>query len=279
MLFFFKILCIYSSTPALLHALNTMAPLTSSQTELLKWIGLFAMTADHIAIILNPSYFQELSILLRIIGRSAFLIFGFIIAANLARPEVDVKKYLIRMLGWACIAQIAYQWVFAQSLYTIEELNILFQFFAVITFIYAGQMLFKPQLTYKIIGIIAALLAFCVAYVSDYDLRGLIYCVSSYIYIKVAKTPHQQLCGAGVLIAIAIAQNASMLSAYFGSSLFILPIIVISFTVLLLTYPEKFISIPSLSIPRPRSTIFKNFFYMYYPLHLIVLKLLSTFIR
>ncbi|WP_233141478.1 TraX family protein [Aggregatibacter actinomycetemcomitans] len=250
-----------------------MRYLTSSETELLKWIGLFAMLLDHIAIIFASTGVAYLS-LFRIIGRMAFIIFGFIIATNLARAEINVKKYIRRMLIWACIAQLPYQWVFYQSLYPIYELNILFQFLAVIIYIYGWRILSNAHPRDKIKGMSLTLLAVSLALFSDYHLTGFLYCLFCYTYLCVAKTTLRRALGSASLIIFVYIINRSMISDYFGTVLLPVSIAIMSFTILYMLYPNTFEFTRQLNLSRPKSGLFKYFFYIFYPFHLIVLKII-----
>lgn len=76
----------------------------------LKIIALITMTVDHIGMILFPGI-----MLFRIIGRIAFPIFAFMIAEG-CRYSKNRRKYLLLMLGIAAVCQAVYL-VALQSLY------------------------------------------------------------------------------------------------------------------------------------------------------------------
>lgn len=73
--------------------------LTGSQ---LKFIALLAMTADHIGLVLLPQYS-----ILRIIGRLAFPIFGYMIAEG-CRHTRSLSKYLGTLATVAAVCQAVY---------------------------------------------------------------------------------------------------------------------------------------------------------------------------
>lgn len=86
---------------------NAKAGLTGNQ---LKMIALVTMTIDHIGMMLLPQ-----SAILRIIGRLAFPIFAYMIAEGCQYTH-NRKKYLFAMWGLATTCQLVY-WFAMGSLY------------------------------------------------------------------------------------------------------------------------------------------------------------------
>lgn len=78
--------------------------ISDGSIELLKWIGLFSMTIDHI----NKYIFNGSSEIAFDIGRLAMPIFGFVLAYNLARRRVDhdaiYKRVAVRLLIFGALA-------------------------------------------------------------------------------------------------------------------------------------------------------------------------------
>ena len=75
---------------------------TNTDTNFLKLIGIITMTIDHIGLILFPN----ISIL-RVIGRIAFPIFAYGIAVGSVYTK-DIKKYLLRLAILAVLFQVVY---------------------------------------------------------------------------------------------------------------------------------------------------------------------------
>ena len=70
----------------------------------LKWLALISMTIDHIGVFLIPED-QMLYIYFRIIGRIAFPIFAFLIAQGFLHTK-NIKKYLLRLVILAFVVEL-----------------------------------------------------------------------------------------------------------------------------------------------------------------------------
>ena len=243
--------------------LKIMPYFTSSQIKQLKWIGLGSMVLDHIAVIFESPDLQWL----RIIGRSAFLIFGFIVAVHLAQGNGNIKKYALRMLCWALLSQLPYQWAFNDKM----SLNILFQFFAVIIYVSGWGQLSQKQLTKQLSGIGMIILAITIAMTADYQVYGFVYCLFCYLYVR--HRPHtlwkQIICFIGLFICV-LNVNATMLITYLQSDLFPFVIIAMGLTLLALNFHKLWSAVTAekaFSYPKWQH----YFFYVFYPTHLLLL--------
>ncbi|WP_419626447.1 TraX family protein, partial [Thiolapillus sp.] len=82
--------------------------LDNGTVEALKWIGLLAMSCDHV----NKYLFNATLPLLFELGRVALPIFVFVIGYNLARPEAMERgvytRTMKRLLIFAVIAAVPY---------------------------------------------------------------------------------------------------------------------------------------------------------------------------
>jgi len=72
----------------------------------LKMIAAVTMLIDHVGYIFFPQY-----VLLRIIGRISFPIFAFLIVEGFMHTR-DVKKYIFRMIIFALITEIPFDFAF-----------------------------------------------------------------------------------------------------------------------------------------------------------------------
>lgn len=219
----------------------------------LKIIAALSMLLDHAGLLLFP----EIKFL-RIIGRLAFPIFSFMIAEGCKYTKNKPRYFLsVFLLGLLC--QIVY-FIFTKSLY----MNILITFSLSITVIYSLDY-FRSFLLLKTSSTIKKLSAFLLLFLTislvcvlnilfkiDYGFWGCMTGVFASIIKKGSNTQRVFVFAIGLLI-LAISSNTIQLY-----SLFSLP--------LLLLYSGK------------RGKIkMKSFFYIFYPLHLIVLEIINTF--
>ena len=129
----------------------------------LKMIAAVTMLIDHVGYIFFPQY-----IFLRIIGRISFPIFAFLIVEGFMHTR-DVKKYIFRMLVFALVTEIPFDFAFYGAV-NWEHQNVL------ITFVLALLALYIDRQYTRKIGIVAAFaLAFLAEFIgSDYGMLGVI---------------------------------------------------------------------------------------------------------
>lgn len=111
--------------------MNCKKGLTGNQ---LKILALVTMTLDHVGLQLLPQYG-----ILRILGRLAMPIYGFMIAEG-CRHTHDRKRYLLRIAGMAALCQVVYYFAMG-SLYQ----GILVTFSLSICLIYAIEKAAKKR--------------------------------------------------------------------------------------------------------------------------------------
>ena len=71
-------------------------------TFLMKWIAVLTMITDHV----GRMFFPDVHIF-NIIGRIAFPLFAFLLIEGFVHTG-NLKKYMLRMLIFACISEIPY---------------------------------------------------------------------------------------------------------------------------------------------------------------------------
>jgi len=72
-----------------------------ARLEFVKWIGVLSMTIDHYGKIVEPSVYDETYAM----GRLAYPLFAWIIAARLVDRPALAERYLIWLLPWALLSQ------------------------------------------------------------------------------------------------------------------------------------------------------------------------------
>ena len=232
--------------------------ITNSQVEWLKWIGIFAMVLDHIAIVFSEKN-AHLEIL-RIFGRFAFIAFGFVLAVNLTRDNLRLKSYWLHMFIAAVISIYPFKWLGADT----SSFNVLFQFVAVIG-IYAVFCNLHIDRPLSIKNIVILFFMVVLSALSDYGIKGLLYCFCAYAFILFEKSKFKYAL-AIALAGCALLLNINFLFAYWGSSLFPWMIVSILSSVFFLISPQ---GIRSISLPLKRSS--KWIFYGFYPVHILIL--------
>ncbi len=212
--------------------------------EALKWIAIITMTIDHAGAVFYPEH-----IFLRLIGRLAFPLFCYLIILGMESTR-NVKNYFIRLLVFASISQIPYYLALGYEPY--ESLNIFFTLSFGVLFIY----FYERRSILILIPILASIfLRF------DFSIYGILLIGCAYALKKDTKLGIVLICLLNVLSLLLWERQIF--------SLFALPIILLHLKI-------------SLKIERETKLKFayplwrKYFFYIFYPLHLTVLYLISN---
>jgi TraX protein len=121
--------------------------------ETVKWIGLVAMTVDHV----NTYVLAGAQAWMYHVGRLAMPLFGIVLAAHLARPGA-LEGGLARRMGWrlaiaGVLAQIPYTWLRGGP-WPPTVLNILFLLLLVVAFVQLRRS-DRPALRLAACGLLA----------------------------------------------------------------------------------------------------------------------------
>lgn len=217
----------------------------------LKLIGIITMLCDHTkdAVLTNTTF-------LNYIGRFAFPIFAFQLVVGYTHTK-DIKKYLIRLLIFALISQIPFM-LFLSTFTNEISLNVFFTFLLGIL-----ALLAYDNISNKFLGIGAVLGISLIAQILkvDYGAFGILL-IFLFYYFKDKKfeviIPYILLCF--LKYVPNIIEHPDFYSIYLNLATFTaLPIILISF------YNNK------------QGPKMKYLFYIFYPLHLVILWAIHTF--
>ncbi len=226
----------------------------------LKWIALVAMSIDHIGYMLYPELIE-----LRIVGRLAFPIFAFLLAYSI-RYTRDIKRFKLTLWGAAILTQLAFY------VFDISIVNILFLFAVCAELVEAIQHKRYLVILISILGV--ELLGV------DYGMYGLTSVLWFYYFYQDRK---KQVLG---FIGITLMFTLSQYAPFYGVA-YMLQSITEFFEWGYRLWIQVFASVAMLYLwayddkkPEPYVTeilnpIEKYAFYLYYPLHLIVLALLA----
>ena len=228
-----------------LHMLRTNLPkiiITNGSLEFLKWFALILMTGDHV----NTYLFNQTIPLLNELGRIAMPLFVFILAYNLARDEVDLavfKRISTRLFIFGCISLLP-KMLLGHLVQGWWPLNIMFTLCALTISI----GLLKAQYKWA-----SELVIFLAGFFVEFMWPALLFGLCTYLY---AKKPSYIILSGSFLTCLGICLLNNSLWA-------------------LLVYPLVLVaSIIDLGCQRT-----KWFFYVYYPLHFLVIFAVQEYMR
>jgi hypothetical protein len=200
------------------------------------------MTIDHIGAVLFPE-----QAVFRMIGRIAFPLFSYLLALGMGSTRTPIN-YFLRLMVFALLSQIPYSLAFNRPPF--EMLNIFF------TLAFSLLSLLKPLLVLPSL-FLAEFLRF------DYGAYGIIVTLCMYIL--------KRNLGKGLLALFAL--NIAFMFSYDVQifSLFAIPFILLHHTSLSnIQQQDQFNS---------RYPLWRQYlFYFYYPLHLSILYLVTTYV-
>lgn len=218
----------------------------------LKWIALITMTIDHIGAYLFP----HLNVL-RMIGRVSFPIYAFLIAQGYVHTR-NPRNYALRLAAFAIATQLIFM------MFDVYFINVLFTFFLGIAAIYC----YEKRWTWGIA------IAFLIAIYGnpDYSYYGVALVLLFYIFRNQNK---MQMVSFVILTVLFTSMELFIhpylipvifgnLSIYYGFFVQLLALLSIPF---LLSYDGQ--------KGRGSGIVSKYFFYVYYPIHIVILVLLK----
>jgi len=216
--------------------------------EVLKWIAIATMTADHVGVILYPTYDPTYEVL-RFIGRLSFPLFSYLIALGYESTG-NVKNYFVRLFIFALVSQVPFSLAIGKGI--LDYLNIFFTLSFGVLFIH----FYKKKSILCLLPILVSFLNF------DYGAYGILLIGSMYILRENLKLGIASIVLLNLPFAIYLSPQVFSLLA--------LPII--------LLHNSGFLKIIRKSKgTNPYPAWRKYFFYVYYPLHLTLLYLIKIY--
>jgi len=215
----------------------------------LKIIAAAAMLIDHVAYVFLDGNFA-----MRSVGRLAFPIFAFFIAEGYIYTR-DVKRYAIRLFAFSLVAQVPYYLAFGDKFY---QPNVIFTLFLGLVAIYAYD---KGKGALKLIVPLAAAV---LAEVSGSD-HGSFGVMMVFLFYT-AGNMKRKLIFAGLLIvfvaAFAVIQLNELNKYALMYLFYLVPLVLLYF------YNDT---------KGPGGKFSKWFFYVFYPLHLLLIWLINSY--
>ena len=199
----------------------------------LKVIAIISMCIDHVGAVLFPQF-----LILRIIGRLAFPLFAFLLVEGFMHTA-DVKKYTIRIGLFALLSEIPFDLAFNHKLVDFSHQNIFFTLFLALLFMIVATKIHRVSLR-----ILLWLLILGAAFIGGVD----------YSF-------------AGVLIIVVFYYNYG----YRRNQLIYFTILNLAFWGMTVQAFACMAVVPIWLYNGERGKKMKYFFYLFYPLHLLVI--------
>jgi hypothetical protein len=202
----------------------------------LKLLAVITMLIDHIGAVLFPQY-----LVFRMIGRLSFPIYCFLLVEGYTHTS-NLTKYMKRLLIFAFISEIPFDLAFNSNLFFPKNQNVFFTLFLGLLAIYCIDHFNTnklKQILYVISICLIALLINC-----DYNFIGVLMILGFYLYKNNKK----------MLVVFEAVLSLTLYLETFG---------LISF-------------IPIFLYNKKRGYNIKYLFYIFYPVHLLILYFISV---
>lgn len=213
----------------------------------LKIIAILAMLIDHIGVIFYPSMItsEPLYYLLRIIGRIAFPIFAFVLVEGFIHTK-NYQRYLGRLLIFALFTEVVFDYAFYNQFFYWPHQNVLFTFCIGLIILKLRERI-KDDTGFLIVVMLVAALAQLLGF--DYGILGvfMIYCFYTF------RTNFKHLAISIILL--------NLVGAMGSIDAFVQAFASVSLVFIYFYNGQKGYSL-------------KYLFYFFYPLHLLLLKVI-----
>lgn len=222
----------------------------------LKWIGIITMLIDHIgAVLIEPKLIEQginfvgplsqsalfmIYITFRLIGRLAFPLFAFGVSQGILHTH-SLPKYALRMLIFAIVSEPFFNLAISGQLIYPQYQNVMVTFFFAIVVIYLFVRLEKNRIVKWLVLVLGLLVAHFLQ--SDYGWIGVLMVFCFWFFVN--NTPLKNISTGLLMIPQATAVLAILLIENYNNE---------------------------------KGTGNKLFFYVFYPLHLFILYLISNLI-
>ena len=228
-------------------------PTISINTDILKIIALVTMTIDHIATFLDFIPYSDVG---RYIGRTSFPIFAFLLMKHLSQKQI-YKKYIIRLSIFGVITMLVLLPFYGEvKVNPIFPFNIMFTFLIAVLALFVYNKVKNGQFSHSWKQRCLRFSFFCfglMAFISQYSVEGFCYLITIYFYyLKPSKLKYL------LILVFSILFN------------------VIDFG-WIVSFVTTFILL-QLDSNKQYPRIIKHWWswYVYYPLHLFILLMLSS---
>ena len=216
----------------------------------LKLLALFSMVLDHVGAVLLPE-----AVWPRVVGRLAFPLYAFLLGQGFAHTR-DRRRYLFRLVLFAVISEVPYDLCFSGSVLDLNRQNVFFTLALGLAALW-GYEYFSITVRRTELGLLAAAAAAVLAQAlgSDYGLSGVIMILLLYLCREEKRKTVFFFLAVGLQAVTLGLTNPAWGAAQLWAGFAILPILLYS--------------------GKPGRRKLRWFFYLSYPVHLLLLWLLS----
>ncbi len=219
----------------------------------LKLIAIITMTIDHTGVVFETFF----SNFFRAVGRISFPIIAFLLTEGYVHTK-SFGKYLVRLLGLAMVSEVIYDYVFFDSFFYFNSNNIFFTLtlgLLTLYFLDKSKILIKKYIKEKI----------------DFTI---IYSVVTFLILFIMGTFAMLLNFSYGMLGILVISFF-----YLFKNNFSLTILSVSLVTLILGEVMQYFSLLSLILiyfyNKKLGKKCKIFFYLYYPIHILILGLIK----
>ena len=225
----------------------------------LKIIGIVSMICDHF----TKVFIKRFNIL-NLIGRLAFPIFAYQSVQAYINTK-NIKKHLIKLLVWALISQIPFQ-LFVSTITDGFYLNVLFTFFLGLLALYIYDKINNKYIGFIIVIIISIISELIKV---DYGAFGIILIFNFYYFVRIYKKKNRKLIMA---ISTFLLCNFKYVGDMINYPYLVNPYFMLGIATSLAI-------IPIMLHNKQEGPKLKYFFYIIYPLHMIIFYLIYNLIH
>lgn len=229
----------------------------------LKYLAMFMMLLDHLWATIVPG-----NDWMNYIGRLAFPIFAFQIVEGYFHTK-DYKQYLKRLFIFALISEIPFNLMTSGSYIYPFGQNVIFTFIYGIVSIHAIEEIIKRNNIVKNVVKVLLMMILSIVTFPDYNLMGYLTVLLFYVTRNMQYAWLYQLAGMIYLNWYSF-KGLTIYVEAFGKTI---PVLVQSFAILSLLLIWQYNGKPG-----NRNPILRKFAYWFYPLHMLVIYLISRII-
>lgn len=246
-----------------LYKENDLQRLRVLSGSTLKLIAIFTMLIDHIGAVIVSSYYSyaydiytldKIYYILRCIGRLAFPLFCYLASEGFKYTK-DRKKYILRVFIFALMSELPFDYAFTGGINDFSQQNVMFTIALALLGLYFYDIINRKYKysAFRIVSVVPLALAAVIASFlhTDYSYAG----VLAIIFMYIAESFSNRIIG--------FFAGACLLSWVFGGTEFF----------------AVFGIIPIILYNGKRGLRLKYFFYLFYPIHLILLRVAWIFIE